>query len=171
MYQEVSSDEADSEFDVYEKPSSSPSYRELYDKSKKAKPSRCTLIILALSITINLVAIILLALTYSIKSSGNFGMDPSIFLLNTTSTNHHAFSNSQTAMNHEHKNDDLQENSVNKSKTEMDNTEVPTNPLPRYLYPASVVSMNQTEPSKTQKINYNVYLSKEVRKLGDISSA
>lgn len=169
MYQEVSSDEADSEFDVYEKNPSTPSYRDLYDKSKKSKLSRYTLIILALSIIINLIAVILLGLTYSIKSSGDLGVDPSIFLLNSTSTNHHAFSNGQTGMNHENKNDDLPESLVNTSKTEVDSTEVPSNLLPRYLYPASVVSIDQTDPSKIQEINYNVYLSNKVSNLRTVA--
>ncbi|KAJ2957098.1 hypothetical protein NQZ79_g7138 [Umbelopsis isabellina] len=163
MYQEVSYDEADNEGDVYEKKDSTTSYRELYDKSKKVKLSRCTLITLALSIAINLVAIILLALTYSIKASGDLGVDPSIFLLNTTSTNHHAFSSSQIGMNHEDQIDALQEKPVNISKTEIDSTEVQINPLPRYLYPGSVVSIDQTEPSQMLGINYNVYLSNKTR--------
>lgn len=55
------------------------------------------LILLVSSAIINVITIVLLVLTYTTQKSGDLGIDPSVFLLNTTSTDHHAFSSNRTA--------------------------------------------------------------------------
>lgn len=103
MYQELLHNEAETESNCSDEPKAHDIYRDIRSSKSIVHTSKTAVILLLFSATINLVVIVLLGLTYTTQKSGDLGIDPSIFLLNSTSTDHHAFTNNHTANSkHEH---------------------------------------------------------------------
>jgi hypothetical protein len=168
MYQELSHNEAETESDFSDEQKAPRHYRDVRPDYSDRPVSKCVLILLVSSAIINVIAIVLLVLTYTTQKSGDLGIDPSVFLLNTTSTDHHAFSSDHTAggmHNHSSNTAMVSANMENKAvNTTAPSTNKAKELLPKYLFPSSVVAIKQSKPDEPQGIDYNVILAKGVMK-------